>query len=129
MRCMWKKSTSLAYDQHRRSGYLRCTACHVGDDGTNRSQLVATLRATMSTAMLQKLKLSSSRRSRSTMMKRTLTYAAYVYQNLKREGAHLRGFAFDRKTVLIGLIKLITFRIFFLQRLLLRLLRIYLEIS
>ena len=77
--CGKQFSTALGYDQHRRSGYLRGTACHVGHNGTNRSQLVATSRATMSTAMLQKLKLSSSRRSHGTVVKRTLTYAAYVY--------------------------------------------------
>ncbi len=49
-------ATSYAFDQHRRSGYLISTGCHVLDDGSTRSLLVATA-ANMSTAMLQKLKM------------------------------------------------------------------------
>jgi len=49
--------TSYAFDQHRRSGYLVGTGCHVLDDGSTRSLLVATARPNMSTAMLQKLKM------------------------------------------------------------------------
>ena len=44
--------------QHRTSGYLVGTPCHVLDDGSTRAQLLATSRQTMSTAMLQKLKLA-----------------------------------------------------------------------
>lgn len=47
-------------DKHRlgTSGYLQGSACHVLDDESTRSILVATARQTMSTAMLQKLKLA-----------------------------------------------------------------------
>ena len=50
-------SSWYAFDQHRRSGYLIGTGCHVLDDGSTRSLLVATARPNMSTAMLQKLKM------------------------------------------------------------------------
>ena len=50
--------TSDGFDKHRTSGYLVGTACHVLDDGSTRAQLVATSRQTMSTAMLQKLKIA-----------------------------------------------------------------------
>ena len=50
--------TSYGFDKHRTSGYLVGTPCHVLDDGSTRAQLVATSRQTMSTAMLQKLKLA-----------------------------------------------------------------------
>jgi hypothetical protein len=53
--CGKQFATSYAFDQHRRSGYLTCTGCHVLDDGSTRSLLVATAREKMSTAMLQKL--------------------------------------------------------------------------
>jgi hypothetical protein len=53
--CGKQFATSYAFDQHRRSGYP-IAGCHVLDDGSTRSLLVATLRANMSTAMLQKLK-------------------------------------------------------------------------
>ena len=56
-------STSHGYDQHWRHRYLCGTACHEGDDGTNRSQMVATTRANMSITLLQKLKLSKARKS------------------------------------------------------------------
>ena len=49
---------SDGFDKHRKSGYLLGTPCHVLDDGSTRSILVATARQTMSTAMLQKLKLA-----------------------------------------------------------------------
>jgi hypothetical protein len=49
-------ATSDDFDQHRTSGYLVGTPCHILDDGSTRAQLVATSRQTMSTAMLQKLK-------------------------------------------------------------------------
>ena len=60
-------STSNGYDQHWRRGYLCCTPCHVGDDGSNRYQMVATIRANMSTALLQKLKLSKPQKSSGAM--------------------------------------------------------------
>jgi hypothetical protein len=50
--------TSDGFDKHRTSGYLVGTPCHVLDDGSTCAQLVATSRQTMSTAMLQKLKLA-----------------------------------------------------------------------
>jgi hypothetical protein len=50
--------TSDGFDKHRTSGYLVGTPCHVLDDGSTRAQLVATSRQTMSTAMLQTLKLA-----------------------------------------------------------------------
>ena len=52
-------ATSYGFDQHRTSGYLIGTPCHVLDDGSTRTHLVSSerqWRATMSTAMLQKLK-------------------------------------------------------------------------
>ena len=51
-------ATSDGFDKHWTSGYLVGTPCHVLDDGSTRAQLVATSRQTMSTAMLQKLKLA-----------------------------------------------------------------------
>ena len=51
-------ATSDGFDKHRTSGYLVGTPCHVLDDGSTRAQLVATSRQTMSTAMLQTLKLA-----------------------------------------------------------------------
>ncbi len=65
--CGGKKSTSNGYDQHQRSGYLRDTPCHLGNDGSNRSQMVATTRANMSTALLQKRRLSNVRKSSGAM--------------------------------------------------------------
>ena len=50
--------TSDGFDKHRTSGYLVGTPCHVLNDGSTRAQLVATSRQTMSTAILQKLKLA-----------------------------------------------------------------------
>jgi hypothetical protein len=50
--------TSDGFHNHRTSGYLVGTPCHVLDDGSTRAQLVATSRQSMSTAMLQKLKLA-----------------------------------------------------------------------
>jgi hypothetical protein len=50
--------TSDGFDKHQMSGYLVDIPCHVLDDGSTRAQLVATSRQTMSTAMLQKLKLA-----------------------------------------------------------------------
>ncbi len=53
-------STSNGYNQHHKGGYLCCNPCHVGNDGSNRYQMVATTRANMSTALLQKLRLSKA---------------------------------------------------------------------
>ncbi len=39
--CGKKFATSYAFDQHRRSGYVIGTGCHVLDDGSTRSLLVA----------------------------------------------------------------------------------------
>ena len=54
-------ATSDGFDKRRTSGYLVGTPCHGLDDGSTRAQvpaqLVATSRQTMSTAVLQKLKL------------------------------------------------------------------------
>jgi hypothetical protein len=60
-------STLHAYYQHHRGGYLWDTPCHVGNDGSNRSQMVATTRDNMSTALLQTLWLSKVRKSRGAM--------------------------------------------------------------
>ena len=54
--CGKQFATSDGFDQHRTSGYLIGTPCHVLDDGSTRTHLVSSERATMSTAMLQKLK-------------------------------------------------------------------------
>jgi hypothetical protein len=54
--CGKQFATSYGFDQHRTSGYLIGTPCHVLDDGSTRTHLVSSERATMSTAMLQKLK-------------------------------------------------------------------------
>ena len=51
-------ATSYAFDKHRTSGYLRGTPCYTADDGSTRIQKVAADRSTMSTAMLQTLKLA-----------------------------------------------------------------------
>ncbi len=64
--------TSCAFDQHRRSGYLIGTGCHVLDDGLTRSLLVSTSRANMSTAMLQKLKMKPKHRGMIAEVKLTL---------------------------------------------------------
>jgi hypothetical protein len=50
--------TSDGFDKHRTGGCLVGTPCHVLDDGSTRAQLVATLRQTRLTAILQKLKLA-----------------------------------------------------------------------
>ena len=50
-------ATSHAFDKHWTSEYLRRTPCYTADDGSTRIQKVATDRLTMSTAMLQTLKL------------------------------------------------------------------------
>jgi hypothetical protein len=49
---------SYAFDKHRTSGYLRGTPCFTPDDGSTRIQMVATDRSTMSTAMLQSVRLA-----------------------------------------------------------------------
>ena len=67
-------ATSYGFDRHRTSGYLIGTPCHVLDDGSTRSHLVSTARATMSTAMLKKLK--ASRRKHRSVGKKS-TYGAY----------------------------------------------------
>jgi len=54
--CGKQFATSDGFDKHRTSGYLIGTPCHVLDDGSTRTHLVSSERATMSTAMLQKLK-------------------------------------------------------------------------
>ena len=66
--CGKQFATSHAFDKHRTrpSGYLRGTACLVLDDGSTRTQLVATSRPTMSTATLHEVKLSG--RSHGTTM-------------------------------------------------------------
>ncbi len=51
--CEKHYDTSDGFDKHRTRGYLLGTPCHVLNDGSTRAQLVATLRQTMSTAMLQ----------------------------------------------------------------------------
>jgi hypothetical protein len=56
--CGKQFATSYAFDRHRTSGYLIGTPCHVLDDGSTRVHLVATDRVSMSTAMLQKLKVA-----------------------------------------------------------------------
>ena len=56
--CGKKFATSYAFDRHRTSGYLIGTPCYVVDDGSTRTHLVSTERVTMSTAMLQKLKVA-----------------------------------------------------------------------
>ena len=65
--CGKRFDTSDGFDKHRTSGYLVGTPCHVLDDGSTRSILVATDRQTMSTAMLQKLTLT--RRTQGTRTK------------------------------------------------------------
>ncbi len=56
--CGKKFATSYAFDRHQTSGYLICTPCYVIDDGSTRIHLVSTERVTMSTGMLQKLKVA-----------------------------------------------------------------------
>jgi hypothetical protein len=60
VQCMWKTVCDIIMICVRSaswSGYLIGTGCHVLDDGSTRSLLVATARPNMSTAMLQKLKM------------------------------------------------------------------------
>ncbi len=60
-----KNATSYdVLDKHRRSGYLIGTECHILNDDSMRSLLVATsvARANMSTSMLQKLKMKPKHR-------------------------------------------------------------------
>ena len=65
-------ATSDGFDKHQTSGYLLGTPCRVLDDGSTRAILVATERQTMSTAMLQRLKLS--RRTHGTFLSTLSTY-------------------------------------------------------
>eukprot|EP00291_Cryptomonas_curvata_P026113 CAMPEP_0172167968 /NCGR_PEP_ID=MMETSP1050-20130122/9868_1 /TAXON_ID=233186 /ORGANISM="Cryptomonas curvata, Strain CCAP979/52" /LENGTH=114 /DNA_ID=CAMNT_0012838821 /DNA_START=368 /DNA_END=709 /DNA_ORIENTATION=+ len=67
---------SDGFDKHRTSGYLLGTPCHVLDDGSTRAILVATERQTMSTALLQKLKLS--RQTYGTLLSTLSTYPQTV---------------------------------------------------
>ena len=74
--CRKHFATSDGFDKHRTSGYLLGTPCHVLDDGSTRAILVATDRQTMSTAMLQKLKLSQ--RTHGTLLSTLSTYPKNV---------------------------------------------------
>ena len=51
--CGKQFATSDGFDKHRKNGYLIGTPCHVLDDGSTRTHLVSSERATMSTAMLK----------------------------------------------------------------------------
>jgi hypothetical protein len=51
-------ATSDGFDKYRTSGYLISMPCHVLDDGSTRLRLESTARVTMSTTMLQKLKVA-----------------------------------------------------------------------
>ena len=67
--CCKKIASSAGFDRHRTCGYLRGTACYVGDDGSTKFQLVATKRNNMSTASLEKRKMLGRKRG---------TLAAYM---------------------------------------------------
>ena len=54
--CGKQFASSDGFDKHRTRGYLIGNPCHVLDDGSTSTHLVSSERATMSTAMLQKLK-------------------------------------------------------------------------
>jgi hypothetical protein len=54
--CGKQFASSDGFDKHRTRGYLIGNPCHVLDDGSTRTHMVSSERATMSTAMLQKLK-------------------------------------------------------------------------
>ena len=56
--CGKQLAICYAYNKHQTSGYLIGTPCRVLDDGSTRTILAATERRTISTAMLQKLKLA-----------------------------------------------------------------------
>ena len=59
--CGKEFDSSYAFDMHRTRSYLRAvraTPCFTPDDGSTRIQKVATDRSTMSTAMLQSLRLA-----------------------------------------------------------------------
>ena len=56
--CGKEFASSYAFDKHRTCVYLRGTPCFTADDGSTRIQLVATDRSTMSTAMLQSVRLA-----------------------------------------------------------------------
>ncbi len=51
-------ATSDGLDKHQTSGYLIGTPCHVLDDGSTCTHLVSTAQVTMSTAILQKMKVA-----------------------------------------------------------------------
>jgi hypothetical protein len=51
-------ATSDGFDKYRTSGYLIGTPCHVLDDESTRMRLESTARVTISTAMLQTLKVA-----------------------------------------------------------------------
>ena len=60
--CGKKFASSAAFDRHRTCGYLRGTACFVGDEGSTKYQLVATKRNNVSTASLEKRKMLGRKR-------------------------------------------------------------------
>jgi hypothetical protein len=62
--CGKQFASSYAFDKHRTCVYLKGTPCYVIDDGSTRTNLVATERVTMSTAMLQKLKVARRKHGR-----------------------------------------------------------------
>jgi hypothetical protein len=65
-------ASSYAFDKHRTCPYLIGTPCFVLDDGSTRTNLVSTERVTMSTAMLQKLKVARRKHGITTSCSRTL---------------------------------------------------------
>ena len=112
--CGKQFATSDGFDQHRTSGYLIGTPCHVLDDRSTSTHLVSSERATMSTAMLQKLKMD--RRKHCTarallilLMTVYFTYFTYVYLWNKNRAPPCTAPPVLTPTVLIKLIWLIIF--------------------
>ena len=96
--CQKMFASSFSYDQHRRSGYLRGTACYAFSD-ENKTTVTAAQRPNMSTASLER---TNGQRKRGNLLhilqhdaySAYLTYSAYIYKQLKfksQKGAYRSG--------------------------------------
>ena len=80
--CQKMFASSFSYDQHRRSGYLRGTACYAFS-GENKTTVTAAQRPNMSTASLER---TNGQRKRGNLLhilqhdaySAYLTYSAYI---------------------------------------------------
>ncbi len=82
--CGKQFATSDGFDQHRTSGYLIGTPCHVVDDGFTHTHLVSSERATMTTAVLQKLKMDKRKHgtARALLIMLMTVYFTYLTYDL-----------------------------------------------